>query len=307
MGGMTTSSRIGEHLRSNVVGYIALFCFAMAGTAGALPGKNKVDSGDIKQGNVRLGDLGANSVDSSKVVDDALTGADVNEASLSLPPSPTTLPPSGPAGGDLSGQYPNPQVSEAELAAGGDLSGSLAAAQIGSGAVGDAEIADTDRSIVIGASEVGFNVTGGAGEPDLGEFPSPTGFPAVLFGDTTKETLDLVTVVPDDIAGPHRIDVRAYFSSAASGTIRLEMGIGTVTPATSETLSGFSALFVGSFGLPLVGDQLSVAPFFGANVPNVLPGDLVRIQIARDPTVMSDTLVGDAALLAVELEFSTDR
>ena len=84
---MGASARISEHIRHNLWGIAAVF-IALSGTAAALPGKNKVDSGDIKQGNVRLGDLGVNSVDSSKVVDDSLKGADVNESSLNLPPSP---------------------------------------------------------------------------------------------------------------------------------------------------------------------------------------------------------------------------
>ena len=66
---------VSEHLPSNVVGYIALFCFAMSGVAGALPGKNKVDSGDIKNGQVK-------SVD---VLDNNLTGADIDDSTLTVP------------------------------------------------------------------------------------------------------------------------------------------------------------------------------------------------------------------------------
>lgn len=44
---MPGAGGIREHIRHNVVGYIALFCFAVGGTAVALPGNNKVDSGDI--------------------------------------------------------------------------------------------------------------------------------------------------------------------------------------------------------------------------------------------------------------------
>jgi hypothetical protein len=51
------SKRIRAHLRSNVVGYIALFCFAMSGTAAALPGTDTVDSGDIIDGEVKTPDL----------------------------------------------------------------------------------------------------------------------------------------------------------------------------------------------------------------------------------------------------------
>ena len=76
------ASRIGNHIRSNVVGYIALFCFAMGGTAFGLNGSNTVFSDDIVNGQVRTPDLGTNAVNTAKVTDNSLTGADVNESTL---------------------------------------------------------------------------------------------------------------------------------------------------------------------------------------------------------------------------------
>ena len=79
-------SRAREHLRSNIVGYVALF-LALAGGAYALPGRNTVDSGDIRNGqvktadirnsNVRGADIGVGAVGSSDVADNALTGTDI--------------------------------------------------------------------------------------------------------------------------------------------------------------------------------------------------------------------------------------
>src|SRR5688500_6177701 len=79
------SSRIAGHLRSNVVGYIALF-WLMTGTAlavdGSLPGQNTVGSEDIIPGEVFGGDLAANSVGTGKVIDESLTGDDVDNGSI---------------------------------------------------------------------------------------------------------------------------------------------------------------------------------------------------------------------------------
>ena len=49
--------RIGNHIRSNVVGYIALFAFAMSGTASALDGSDTVFSDDIVNGEVQSPDI----------------------------------------------------------------------------------------------------------------------------------------------------------------------------------------------------------------------------------------------------------
>jgi hypothetical protein len=77
-----TSVRVREHIRTNVVGYIALCCFAFMGTAQALPGTNTVDSGDIKDGKVKGVDVRNESLGSDDV--DGLTGGDLAGGSLIL-------------------------------------------------------------------------------------------------------------------------------------------------------------------------------------------------------------------------------
>ena len=67
--------RIGRHIRSNVVGYVALFIALGGVTYAAGLAKDSVKSKQIKKGAVR----------SEEVKDDALTGVDVNESSLVLP------------------------------------------------------------------------------------------------------------------------------------------------------------------------------------------------------------------------------
>ena len=71
------SSRFREHVRCNVVGYIALFCFAMAGTAsavdGPLQGQNKVGSTDIINGEVYTEDIELGAVNRAKISGDAVS------------------------------------------------------------------------------------------------------------------------------------------------------------------------------------------------------------------------------------------
>jgi hypothetical protein len=78
------------------VAFVALVA-ALSGTAVALPGKNTVDSGDIKKNAVRSADIkngGATSADlrndgmtSTDVRDNTLTGTDIDESSLGTVPS----------------------------------------------------------------------------------------------------------------------------------------------------------------------------------------------------------------------------
>jgi hypothetical protein len=91
-----------------VVAFVALLA-ALSGTAIALPGRNTVDSGDLRRGAVKAADLARNAVTGAKtrnssisgpdirnggvggadVANDALTGTDINESSLGAVPNAT--------------------------------------------------------------------------------------------------------------------------------------------------------------------------------------------------------------------------
>lgn len=74
-------SRVGHHIRSNVVAYLALFV-AMSGTATALEGKNTVFSDDIVNGQVRTVDLADEAVGTRKIKDGHVTNPDLAEDSV---------------------------------------------------------------------------------------------------------------------------------------------------------------------------------------------------------------------------------
>jgi hypothetical protein len=95
--------KIRSHIRSNVIGYVALFV-ALSGTAYATHpgGANTISSGDIINGEVRSADIGsanvqnsdlagsavtggkiaAQAVQSSDVLDNSLTGADIGNGAI---------------------------------------------------------------------------------------------------------------------------------------------------------------------------------------------------------------------------------
>jgi hypothetical protein len=82
---MGFSTAVSDHIRSNVVGYAAVF-IALSGTAyavdGPLPGQDQVGSADIINGEVKNNDVGANSVTSGKVQDQTLTKSDLGSSSV---------------------------------------------------------------------------------------------------------------------------------------------------------------------------------------------------------------------------------
>jgi hypothetical protein len=81
-----------------VISLIALFV-ALSGVAVALPGKNRLDRNDPKRGSIgsraiannsiRTGDIRANNVQTSDLLDGSVTGEDVNEATLGTVPRST--------------------------------------------------------------------------------------------------------------------------------------------------------------------------------------------------------------------------
>lgn len=148
------TGRAGRHFNySNVMSTIAVFLVIAGGTAlaAALP-KNSVKSKTVKDNSLKTGDLkNGKGVSGADVVNDSLEGADVDESTLNIA-LPSSLPPSGAAGGDLSGSYPSPilgpsSVGTTDLAGAAVTSAKLAdqavtTAKLGSSAVTTSEIAD---------------------------------------------------------------------------------------------------------------------------------------------------------------------
>jgi hypothetical protein len=79
---VAVSERIGRHLRSNVVGYLALFV-ALTGTAVAIPGHHNVKSKNLATGAVKSKAIAKDAVKASKIRDAAVTNPAVAAGAIS--------------------------------------------------------------------------------------------------------------------------------------------------------------------------------------------------------------------------------
>ena len=223
-----------DHLRHNVVGYIALFCFVLGGTAIALPGKNKVNSGDIKPNAVHASDLARKavtaakiaprSVDGLRVSDNSLTGEDINESTLDIKPAPSSI--------------------------------------------GPTELADRQRRLVF---TPGALVPGGPGVPELRSVGLD---PALTVPDTADGFASFSTDVPGGRVVGTKMTVRVLWSATGNGGVSWNLSYGAVglggnledaptaeTQVASNTTSG--AVTSASFEIPASavenGEMLGVA------------------------------------------------
>ena len=179
--------RIRQHLRSNVVGYIALFV-ALSGTAWAASelSKNEVKSRHIKNGAVKKRDLAKNSVDTSKVVDGSLLEKDFASDLTQGPRGPQgpqgERGPQGPAGQDATKLFAYIRD---------DGSAVTASVQYGSGvtAVSDLTPGVSQYQVTFNRSLVNCVVqaANGFGNPRAGGNAYPRSIPFVNRGDADDQ------------------------------------------------------------------------------------------------------------------------
>ncbi len=205
------SARIRAHIRSNVVGYVALFFALSTGSAVALSGSNTVFTDDITDNHVRSEDvrddtlpggglaavdLRPGSVGTSEVVDESLGAGDLAPGSVGS--SETAADSVGSsevaadslAAGDLApGSVGSSEVATDSLAAGDLAAGSVGTSEVAADSLGAGDLAGGS----VGTSEVVDNsLTGGdIVEASLGSVGSANfaGDAALLDGSDSSEFL----------------------------------------------------------------------------------------------------------------------
>jgi len=203
-----------RHVRSNVVGYLALFV-ALSGVtyaAGSVP-KNSVSSSSIKKGAVKSIDVRDGTLTGTDVRDETLTGTDVSDGTLTGADINEGTLSEVPNAGLLDGLNASAFVADTD-GAGGDLSGSFSSLNIRAGAVGASELGAT----AVTPQNLAPNGTAGV----QGTVP-------IVFLFAVDDGVDAMQVVPRSLAVA---DVWTIGKSADVGTVRIEGPGGT--PITDQ-------------------------------------------------------------------------
>jgi hypothetical protein len=170
------SKTICAHLRGNVVGYVAIFLFAMSAPAIALPGSNTVFTDDIVNGEVQSGDIGTNEVTSADIANgtvatqdiatDGVTTADIlNGEVTSADVLDADLTGADLANNSVSGDdIQNETLATNDLQANSVQTDEIENETIGSGDIGPAAVGASEVGpAAVGASEVGDGVVARVG------------------------------------------------------------------------------------------------------------------------------------------------
>jgi N-acetylneuraminic acid mutarotase len=173
-----TSGKItdGTITDSDISATAAIAYSKLSGVPSSLP-PNGNAGGDLT-GSYPNPTIASDAVTGEKIDDGTITDADVSEtagiAYSKLSGAPTSLPPDGAAGGDLTGNYPNPLIATGAVTSAKIADGTIGAGDLANEAVTNSKIASGISYSKLSGAPTSLPPSGNAGG-DLGStYPNPT-------------------------------------------------------------------------------------------------------------------------------------
>lgn len=286
------SSRLSTYIRQHHVGFVAIF-LALAGGAYALPGRNQVDSGDIRKENVKAADLATNAVTNPKVADnavgsaeviaDSLRGGDVDESSLGEVPSAASAASSTTAAnaGQLDG-LDSADFLRGNAAAGGDLAGSFPSPNLAAGAVGTGDFGTLPAARAFNSASVNL-VSGAPTDLTL----NSERFDTADLHSTSSNTERLTAPV----AGTYVVGGHIAWSQSATGAREVRIERNSTAPIATELAitAGTGVLTVQSV---MTVTRLSAGDFVNLNVTQYSGGDLGLVTFPESSPELAMAWIG---------------
>ena len=137
-----------------------------------------------------------------------------------------------------------------------------------------------------------------------------TNFPVsgLAFDAATDEAAFWKLIAQNYAAGNVTVNILWYADTATSGNVIFDAQIAAITPNTDTTdveTKAFAAISsVTDSHLGTTGHRLHTATIAVSNLDALAADDLVWLRLNRDANNASDTMTGDAIVLAVEVTYS---